>query len=673
MKKKWSVLACAAAMLCLVLCVSALLASCAWGTDAAGDAGDAGAKQTQKHRLGDVDGDTALTSSDVALLIRYLSGWNEDIDLAAADMDENGRINNRDAITLIYAVAFGGDFSELSGIGSENDPYLIEDRADIEYLSERVFEYADTRGVHFLQTSDIALDSGVSFKPVGTVGIPFEGVYDGGSHEITGLYINTSESFAGVFGFVTGTVKDLAVRGEINVHLNAAYSHSYAGGIAGAINNGAIISGCTSYVTLNADSYVGGIVGGICYEDDYLTDGISRIEDCTFRGELACSDAYAKNEAAMYFGGIVGRANGAIKNCTNYGKITVSGTNCRYIGGIAGFTYYSTKTGHPTAEQDILAIATEGCKNYGAVVGRRDVGGIVGVNAVPIINCENEGDVSGTRCIGGVAGVVGTSASYPHGINYVKGCKNSGKVALTEQYGGGITGYTYLPIYECENSGEIAGGASSSRIGGICGYAQANVSDSKNNAGGTVRGNQGIAGIVGWLEKSNSTIFNCHNYAPITSATKGADSYHIGGVCGMLGSTNSALSCTNEGKVTGGGDTYDAGIGGICGSIYSGSVVSDCVNRGEVTGVSRIGGIAGFGKMSTASYVRSCKNYGTVKSTRTSGAVYLGGIFGRATSGNIVDCTNYGTTPTENSSSYISKTVGSKSGTTTVSNTKSEV
>jgi len=673
MKKKWSVLACAAAMLCLILCVSALLASCAWGTGAEGDAGDAGAKQTQKHRLGDVDGDTALTSSDVALLIRYLSGWNEDIDLAAVDMDENGKLNNRDAITLIYAVAFGGDFSELSGIGSENDPYLIEDRADIEYLSERVFEYADTRGVHFMQTADIALDSSVSFRPIGTAGIPFEGVYDGGGHELSDLYIKTSESFAGVFGFVTGTVKDLNVRGSIEVHLDASHSHSYAGSIAGAINNGALISGCTSYVTLNADSYVGGIVGGICYEDDYLTDGISRIEDCTFRGELVCSDAYAKNEAAMYFGGIAGKANGAIKNCTNYGNISVSGTNCRYIGGIAGFTYYSTKTGRPETEQAVLDIATEGCKNYGRVTGRRDVGGIVGVNAVPIINCENAGDVSGTRCIGGVAGVVGTAASYPHGINYVKGCKNSGKVALTEQYGGGITGYTYLPIYECENSGAVTGGVSSSRIGGICGYSIANVTGSKNNEGGAVAGNQGIGGIIGWYEKSNATMTDCHNYAPITSATKGADSYHIGGVCGMLGSTNSALSCSNEGKVTGGGDSYDAGTGGICGSIYSGSVVSDCINRGEVTGVSRLGGIAGFGKMSAASYVRSCVNYGAVKTTRSVGAVYLGGIVGRVTSGNIVDCTNRGATPTENSTRYISATVGNRSAATVVTNTKSEV
>lgn len=672
MKNKLHIFLSVAVILCLVLCVSAALAGCNSGTDAAGNGTDAGDGMPHDFRLGDVDGDTALTSSDVTLLIRYLSGWDEDIDLAAADMDSNGRINNRDAIALIYAISFGGDFSELEGFGSVNAPYLIEDREDLEYLSQRVFEYADTRGVHFMQTADIALDSSVSFRPIGTAGIPFEGVYDGGGHELSDLYIKTSESFAGVFGFVTGTVKDLNVRGSIEVHLDASHSHSYAGSIAGAINNGALIYGCTSYVTLNADSYVGGIVGAVCYEDDYLTDGISKIEKCTFRGELVCNDSSAKNEAAMYFGGIVGKANGAIKDCENYGRVSVSGTNCRYIGGIAGFTYYSTKTEIPDSEEKILALATEGCKNYGEITGRRDVGGIVGVNVLPIINCENEGDVSGTRCIGGVTGVVGTSASHSHGINYVKGCKNSGKVTLTEQYGGGITGYTYLPVYECENSGVIAGGASSSRIGGICGYAQANVSDSKNNASGTVYGKQGIGGIVGWLEKSSSTITDCHNYAPITS-TKAADAYYVGGVCGMLGSTNSVISCSNEGKITGGGDSYDAGSGGICGSIFSGSVVADCINRGEVVGVARIGGIVGHGKMSSASYIRSCQNYGAVSTTRTSGSVYLGGIIGKTSSGNIVDCTNYGAVPAANSSSYISATVGYAASTTAVTNTKSEV
>jgi len=54
---------------------------------------------------GDVDCDGALTNSDVALLVRYMSGWQTEMDLELADKDQNGRINNRDAISLIQTMA----------------------------------------------------------------------------------------------------------------------------------------------------------------------------------------------------------------------------------------------------------------------------------------------------------------------------------------------------------------------------------------------------------------------------------------------------------------------------------------------------------------------------------------------------------------------------------------
>ncbi len=50
---------------------------------------------------GDIDRDTTLTSSDIALLVRYLSGWDIAVERVIADVDKNGTINNRDAIELI--------------------------------------------------------------------------------------------------------------------------------------------------------------------------------------------------------------------------------------------------------------------------------------------------------------------------------------------------------------------------------------------------------------------------------------------------------------------------------------------------------------------------------------------------------------------------------------------
>ena len=52
---------------------------------------------------GDFDCDEALTNADIAILVRYLAGW--DVDAKIVDLNEDGKINNRDAITLIKKVA----------------------------------------------------------------------------------------------------------------------------------------------------------------------------------------------------------------------------------------------------------------------------------------------------------------------------------------------------------------------------------------------------------------------------------------------------------------------------------------------------------------------------------------------------------------------------------------
>ena len=578
-----------------------------------------------------------------------------------------GCIYGSDALGIdTYAMKF----DELAGKGVESDPYLISSKEDIEYMSRRIREYANTNGVYFKQTADVTLGEG-SHIPIGTVGIPFDGVYDGDGHSVRNMNINTEDSYAGLFGFVTGEVKGVSVYGNVKVHYNAAYSHSFAGGIAGAVNNGGRIADCNSYVKIHGDSYVGGVVGCVSTVDDYLTREISVIENCAFYGELTADDSAAKHESANYFGGIVGYTHGAVIKCTNYGSVTVNGSKCRYIGGIAGFGYYSDKY-LPPSEEEAKILMIGDCTNKGRITGQRDIGGIVGQTAIPTVNCKNEGEVSGIRCVGGVVGVCGTAATQDSAICYITGCNNTGKITLTEQYGGGICGYTYFEVSDCENNGTVNGGAASSRIGGIAGYSVEDINNCNNLPNGSITGQQGIGGIIGWYEKSSSTLTYCKNEGAVTSATGDANSYYIGGICGMLGSTNSVLKSENLGAVTGGGNTYEAGSGGIVGSLFSGSVIQDCTNRGSVYGAVRLGGIAGHGKMSSASLISSCVNYGEIKSSRTSGKLWIGGIIGTCTNGTVKDCINRGKTPAQSTQNYVSGTVGYSSN-TSVSNTKSEV
>lgn len=53
---------------------------------------------------GDINSDGAVNNTDLAAIVRHLSGWDIGADLTAADYDKNGKINNRDAIAMIVDI-----------------------------------------------------------------------------------------------------------------------------------------------------------------------------------------------------------------------------------------------------------------------------------------------------------------------------------------------------------------------------------------------------------------------------------------------------------------------------------------------------------------------------------------------------------------------------------------
>lgn len=70
-------------------------------------------------------------------------------------------------------------------------------------------------------TADIDLGGSEAnqWTPIGTKSNPFKGIFDGGGHKITGLYINTTNDYScqGLFGYVGvgGTVSKLGVEGTV--------------------------------------------------------------------------------------------------------------------------------------------------------------------------------------------------------------------------------------------------------------------------------------------------------------------------------------------------------------------------------------------------------------------------------------------------------------------------
>ncbi|MCQ2471839.1 MAG: hypothetical protein MJ147_07365 [Clostridia bacterium] len=114
----------------------------------------------------------------------------------------------------------------LKGEGTKESPYIISNASELEGISA----YAD-KNAYFTLTQDIAVkaeefdfggefyNEGKGFTPIGTSEVPFNGVFMGNGHTISGIKISDVENGA-LFGYTDGAtitdinVKDMAVSAE---------------------------------------------------------------------------------------------------------------------------------------------------------------------------------------------------------------------------------------------------------------------------------------------------------------------------------------------------------------------------------------------------------------------------------------------------------------------------
>ena len=256
----------------------------------------------------------------------------------------------------------------------------------------------------------------------------FSGIFDGGGHTISGLYVDEDSFNAGLFGNVGngGTISNLTV---VNGYVKGLQD---IGGIAG---RGAYCTGCV---------FSGAVIGALPYSD--TTEVIANTGGIVGSGYLCIDCAFFGTiiSKGAHIGGIMGSIlfaprTGA-ENCVVHG--TVSGETA--VGGILG-------SGHVT-----------NCANYGAVSGTKDVGGVVGRNSDSVASCVNRGAVSGEENVGGVVGKMLDHTSTTD-------CYNTAKVAGGSNAGGIMGGWEEgASIKRCYNIGEISSTGNGS-IGAIVG------------------------------------------------------------------------------------------------------------------------------------------------------------------------------------------------------------
>ena len=316
----------------------------------------------------------------------------------------------------------------LGGTGTPYNPYLISTRDHLNNVRNHL-------GAHFKMVADIKFtevdfakggafyNGGEGWQPIGTDRYTaFYGVFDGDGHTITGLYVNSSNTYAGLFGYNAGIIKNLGI---LEGAVSSSHSYSYAGGIAG-YNYGSISScyNTGSVVASSSSSYAGGIAG-------YNSGTIS---NCYNTGSVT-SDASSA-------GGIAGSNSGTISECYNTGSVVASSSYSN-AGGIAG---YNSSSG-----------TISNCYNTGSVTASTApysyAGGIVGDNSGTISNCYNTGSVTAPSRAGGIVGDNSSSGT-------ISECYNTGSVTASS-YAGGIAGYngggTISSCYYLDNISEGVG------------------------------------------------------------------------------------------------------------------------------------------------------------------------------------------------------------------------
>lgn len=163
---------------------------------------------------------------------------------------------------------------------------------------------------------------GFDWTPIGrtSTSTAFSGTFDGAGHTVTGLYINSTVNYKGLFGYLNNaTIKGLTVEGMVK-------GGQYVGGIAARLDGTTTVDRCVNRadVATNNKAYAGGITS-------YANKATVTISNCYNTGSVTAS-----GQAAGICGGY---SNARIENVYNVGDINCTNSN---TGAVAGGT--SAKT-----------------------------------------------------------------------------------------------------------------------------------------------------------------------------------------------------------------------------------------------------------------------------------------------------------------------------------------
>lgn len=275
-----------------------------------------------------------------------------------------------------------------SGSGQTADEYeLIEvsTEAELREIAANCVLDAWSRDKRIVLQNDIRIGEELSIPS-------FAGIFDGNGYSLTNVSITSDGSAAGLFRYVqeSGSVINLSVAGKIAPGGTA----SRTGGIVG-VNYGKI-ENCTFTGQITGDGEVGGIAG--------VNEKTGEIRRCQNNATVIGNHSV---------GGIVGENHGVLNNCSNRGDINTYGTEVSLN------------------LEDLTVENMEQINSTSNVSAHTDTGGIAGISDGKIYYCSNSGTVGYQHVGYNTGGIVGRLHQ-----GYLQNCTNTGHVLGRKDVGG---------------------------------------------------------------------------------------------------------------------------------------------------------------------------------------------------------------------------------------------
>lgn len=303
------------------------------------------------------------------------------------------------------------------GSGTEEDPYRIYTAEDL--------QGASNRGYYKLM-NDIDLTDWINENSPteGWVSIgrnSGEVTYiNGDGHKITGLWINTSQDYTGLFSnFSAGIIKNLTVEVAKGKSVKGG---DYTGVLIGRNANGKLLN-CTVIGDVVGTTHVGGVTG---YSGNNTVTGV------TYRGNVS------SKASSAFVGGIAGLSeNDEISSIHSFASVSSTGNGSSVGGLIAKMNGGTLTKSH--SENTVIA---NGSDDY--------VGGLVGYSSAQISLSYSTGEVKATGDNSYTGGLVG------YATNKISNSYSTAKVTGT-QFSAGICAYTFSSIDKCYAMGDVFG------------------------------------------------------------------------------------------------------------------------------------------------------------------------------------------------------------------------